>query len=119
MSRSCACFQTDLSPDHETFADLKEAAFRRLASELKPLDGLFDLLDWADNRRQVGLVTNAPTLNATHMLDLMGLTQRFAVKITREDVDRGKPDPLPYLTALDRLGIQAEEALPSRIPPRV
>lgn len=98
--------------DHETFADLKEAAFRRLASELKPLDGLLPLLDWAErNAVQVGLVTNAPTLNATHMLDLMGLTQRFSVKITRDDVDRGKPDPLPYLTALDRLGIAADEAI--------
>ena len=57
-------------------------------------------------------------LNATHMLDLMGLTQRFSVKITRDDVDRGKPDPLPYLTALDRLGIAAEKPSRSRIPHR-
>ena len=91
--------------DHETFANLKEAAFRRLASELTPLDGLLDLLDWADrNAIKIALVTNAPTLNATHMLEMMGLTDRFSVKITRDDVSRGKPDPLPYLTALKRLG---------------
>ena len=95
--------------DHEIFADLKEAAFRRLASELKPLDGLIKLLDWADqNGIRIALVTNAPALNAHHMLDVMGLTDRFAVKITREDAVRGKPDPLPYLTALERLGIGGE-----------
>jgi HAD superfamily hydrolase (TIGR01509 family) len=98
--------------EHQTFADLKEAAFRRLARELKPLDGLLHLLDWAErNAVKVALVTNAPSLNATHMLDMMGLTDCFSVKVTRDDVSRGKPDPLPYLTALDRLGIPAEQAI--------
>jgi beta-phosphoglucomutase len=98
--------------DHEAFADRKEAAFRRLASDLEPLDGLLKLLGWADSHAvKVGLVTNAPTLNAAHMLDVMNLKDRFAVKITRDDVSRGKPDPLPYLTALERLGVSAKEAI--------
>jgi len=98
--------------EHQTYADLKEAAFRRLARELEPLEGLLQLLDWADrNGVKVALVTNAPLLNATHMLDIMDLTHRFTVKVTRDDVARGKPDPLPYLTALDRLGIAAEDAI--------
>ena len=57
------------------------------------------------------LVTNAPVENAQHMLEALGLSERFAVKITIDDVARGKPDPLPYLTALERLGITADEAL--------
>lgn len=98
--------------DHVAFADEKEAAFRRLALELKPLDGLAGLLDWADERGiRTALVTNAPRLNAEHMLDVLGITERFPVQITIEQVERGKPDPLPYLTALERLGVQADEAL--------
>jgi HAD superfamily hydrolase (TIGR01509 family) len=98
--------------EHEAFADRKEAAFRRLALELEPVAGLADLLDWAEKRDiKVALVTNAPILNATHMLDVLGLTERFEVKITIDQVARGKPDPLPYLTALDRLGIGAAEAI--------
>ncbi|HZH52018.1 MAG TPA: HAD family phosphatase [Microvirga sp.] len=98
--------------EHEEFADRKEAAFRRLALDLKPLEGLVDLLDWADGHGiAIALVTNAPTLNATHMLDVLGLTERFAVKVTIEQVERGKPDPLPYLTALERLGLTADEAV--------
>ena len=98
--------------EHETYADRKEAAFRRLAQELKPLEGLVELLDWADNHGvRVALVTNAPLLNATHILDILGITDRFEVKVTIEQVERGKPDPLPYLTALERLGITAEEAV--------
>ncbi|MBB4041830.1 beta-phosphoglucomutase [Microvirga flocculans] len=98
--------------EHEAYADRKEAAFRRLAQALKPLDGLLDLLDWADARGiRIALVTNAPLLNATHILDVLGITDRFAIKITIDQVARGKPDPLPYLTALERLGIAADEAI--------
>lgn len=98
--------------EHEAYADRKEAAFRRLAIALEPLEGLPELLDWADaSGVKVALVTNAPLLNATHMLDVLGLTERFQVKITIDQVARGKPDPLPYLTALERLGLSADEAI--------
>jgi beta-phosphoglucomutase len=98
--------------EHENFAERKEAAFRRLAQDLKPLEGLVDLLDWAEQRGiRIALVTNAPILNATHMLDVLGVTERFAVKVTIEQVERGKPDPLPYLTALERLGLGPDEAI--------
>jgi beta-phosphoglucomutase len=97
---------------HETFAERKEAAFRRMALNLEPLDGLVDLLDWAEKKGiRIALVTNSPVLNATHMLDVLGLAERFEVKITIEQVERGKPDPLPYLTALERLGVAAEHAI--------
>lgn len=98
--------------EHVDFADRKEAAFRRLALDLKPLEGLAEVLDWAEERGiGIALVTNAPVLNATHMLDVLGLTERFTVKVTIEQVERGKPDPLPYLTALERLGIGPEQAV--------
>jgi HAD superfamily hydrolase (TIGR01509 family) len=97
---------------HEIYAERKEAAFRRLALELKPLEGLLELLDWAEARGiRIALVTNAPLLNASHILDVLGITDRFEVKITIDQVERGKPDPLPYLTAVERLGIRAEEAI--------
>ncbi len=98
--------------EHEKLADLKEAAFRRLALDLEPLEGLVDVLNWAEKKNiGLALVTNAPHLNATHMLDVLGLTERFQVKITIDQVARGKPDPLPYLTALERLGLAADEAI--------
>jgi HAD superfamily hydrolase (TIGR01509 family) len=97
---------------HEAYADEKEATFRRMASDLKPLEGLLELLDWAEARGiRIALVTNAPRLNADHMLEALELAGRFEVEITIEEVERGKPDPLPYLTALERLGLKAEEAV--------
>lgn len=98
--------------EHEAFADEKEAAFRRLALDLEPLAGLVEVLDWAKAQGVgIALVTNAPRLNAEHMLDVLGLTERFPVQVTIDQVERGKPDPLPYLTALERLGVSADEAI--------
>jgi HAD superfamily hydrolase (TIGR01509 family) len=97
---------------HEAYADEKEAAFRRMAQDLEPLEGLLDLLDWAEAQGiRIALVTNAPRLNADHMLEALGLAERFPVQITIDQVERGKPDPLPYLTAIERLGIRADEAV--------
>lgn len=98
--------------EHEAYADEKEAAFRRLALDLEPLPGLMELLDWAQAQGiAIALVTNAPRLNADHMLGALGLMERFPVQITIDQVERGKPDPLPYLTALERLGVSADEAI--------
>lgn len=98
--------------DHKRFGQEKEALFRELAEEIEPLAGLTSLLDWAEARSlRVGLVTNGPRPNVDHTLRALGIAQRFAVTIASEDVTRGKPDPLPYLTALDRLGIGAAEAV--------
>jgi HAD superfamily hydrolase (TIGR01509 family) len=107
----------NLLPDHspedrERFADEKEAAFRRLATELEPLAGLIELLDWADAQGLgLGIVTNAPRANLDHTLAALKIASRFQVLVCAEDVARGKPDPLPYLTALERLGVSASEAV--------
>lgn len=87
------------------FADAKEALFRSLAVEMAPLPGLGAMLDWADRigaRRAV--VTNAPRLNAEFVLDALGLKHRFDALVIGEELARSKPDPLPYASALARLG---------------
>jgi beta-phosphoglucomutase len=102
-----------LRPDEQRrLADEKESVFRSMATNLGPLPGLLRVLDWADHQGLgLGLVTNAPPENAEHMLKILEIASRFHVKIVGGDVARGKPDPLPYLTALDRLGVSADEAL--------
>jgi beta-phosphoglucomutase len=93
-------------------ADEKEALFRRMATDLAPLAGLADVLDFAESRDlRLGVVTNAPRLNLAHMLQALGLEARFAVQVSGEDVARAKPDPLPYLTAMEQLRVTADEAI--------
>lgn len=97
---------------HLAFSERKEQRFRDLSPELKPIAGLLRLLDFA---RQRGLgrvvVTNAPRANADHMLGALGLVEHFASVVVAEELERAKPDPLPYLTGLQRLGARAENAM--------
>ncbi|MDD0976797.1 HAD family hydrolase [Pseudomonas fontis] len=98
--------------EHQAFADRKEARFRELSPTLQPTPGLLRLIDYAE-RGGIGMavVTNAPRANATHMLAAMGLAGRFEHVLVAEELPRAKPDPLPYLSGLQRLGARAGHAL--------
>ncbi|MBL1178456.1 HAD family hydrolase [Pantanalinema sp. GBBB05] len=91
----------------------KEAEFRqRSTTGLQRLAGLTKLLTWANNRAlQQAVVTNAPIANAEFMLQVLGLVEQFPIVILGEELERGKPDPLPYQVALDQLGVPATAAL--------
>lgn len=98
--------------EHLAFADRKEARFRALSPTLQATAGLLELLEYAEQHRiGMAVVTNAPRANAEHMLTALGLTGRFAHVLVAEELARAKPDPLPYLTGLERLGARAGNAL--------
>jgi beta-phosphoglucomutase len=98
--------------DHAELAERKESLFRASLATLVPAAGLLDLLDWADQAAvRCGVVTNAPRPNAELMLTGLGLAARFPMLVIGEELPRGKPDPLPYRVALDRLGGVASRAV--------
>ncbi|MFD2642505.1 HAD family hydrolase [Pseudomonas japonica] len=98
--------------EHLLFAERKEARFRELSPTLQPTPGLLRLLEYAQGRRiGMAVVTNAPRANAEHMLAALGLEGRFEPVLVAEELARAKPDPLPYLTGLQRLAARAETAL--------
>lgn len=91
----------------------KEAAFRVQAeSLLVPMPGLASVLTWADSQHlQRAIVTNAPVENAQFMLRVLKLEEIFPIVILGDELPKGKPDPLPYQTALEQLGVTASEAI--------
>lgn len=101
------------SPEQcKALADRKEALFRSLSPALQPLPGLLRLLDYANTSGMgICVVTNAPRLNAQHMLGAMGLAERFEHVVVADELARPKPDPLPYLTGLQHLNAEAGQAL--------
>ena len=70
------------------------------------------LLDWAAAAGvATALVTSAPRANMELVLARLGLAERFAVVVLGDELANSKPNPLPYITALRRLGVAAEEAV--------
>jgi HAD superfamily hydrolase (TIGR01509 family) len=99
-------------PEALALIDDKEARFRALATRLEPLPGLERTLAWAAERDlALAVVTNAPRENLDFALAALALTDTFPVKVSPEEVANAKPDPEPYLLALSRLGVPADEAL--------
>jgi HAD superfamily hydrolase (TIGR01509 family) len=85
----------------------KEGYYRSLArGNLRPVPGLIPYLDLlAERGVPCALVTSADVVNVAFVLSELGLTGRFPIKVSAEDVRRGKPDPEPYLLAAARIGV--------------
>jgi len=98
--------------EREQVLDAKEAAYRARVGAMVPTVGAVALLDYARERGlPCAVVTNAPRANAEQVLTALGLSIRFQTLVIGPELARGKPDPLPYLTGLERLGAKASHAL--------
>ena len=60
---------------------------------------------------RTALVTMSAYPQARHVLQVLGLEEAFDFIATRDDVERGKPDPEIYYLALSALAVPADESL--------
>jgi HAD superfamily hydrolase (TIGR01509 family) len=78
----------------------------RFRRELPLHDGAAALLDGLHERGvPVGLVSSSYRRLVDAALEQLG-ADRFDVTVTGDEVSHGKPDPEPYLTACERLGVE-------------
>ncbi|KAI8530058.1 hypothetical protein RHMOL_Rhmol11G0025300 [Rhododendron molle] len=91
----------------------KEAMFRRLAKEeLKPIQGLYKLKKWVEDRGlKRAAVTNDPKENTELMISTLGLSDFFEAVILGDDCEHAKPFPDPYLKALDILKVSKDHTV--------
>lgn len=105
----------DLSDEkYNAMIDEKEANFRDKASreEIPMIPVSREVLAWAVSKNiLVALVTNAVRYNIQTLLPKLGLEKVFYTQVFGEELEFAKPHPLPYLTALEELGVSADEAL--------
>jgi beta-phosphoglucomutase len=117
MGQSNAAIGAAFLPDESVetrraVLDRKEALFRAALSDAAPRPGVPELLDWAARTgAPTAIVTNAPRANADGILAAIGLTGRFGTLVIGDELARAKPDPLPYRTAMERLGTTPEASI--------
>jgi beta-phosphoglucomutase len=91
------------------YADRKNAFFQRHNTAcLYP--GIPEIVRFLKTKFQVGLVSGSPLKNIQSVLPDY-LVRLFDVIIKDGDSKRGKPEPDPYLTALERLGVAPGESI--------
>ncbi|MEM1368305.1 MAG: HAD family phosphatase [Cyanobacteria bacterium P01_H01_bin.15] len=94
------------------FAWDKEATFRQRGTDLTRLAGLDSMLAWIQEQGlKAAVVTNAPKENAYFMMDALNLRNELPVLILAEEAPPGKPDPAPYLLALQQLDVNSRNAI--------
>lgn len=90
----------------------KEVDFRSRAHTLEAAPGLREFINRAKSEdMSIAVVTNAPKLNALAVIGALGLEDDFERIFLAEDAAAGKPDPAPYLMALEWIGVSASEAV--------
>jgi beta-phosphoglucomutase-like phosphatase (HAD superfamily) len=106
-------FLSHLAPaGQRRILDEKEAEYRAGLAGIEAIAGVAALLDYADQLGlKRGVVTNAPRANAEAVLAALGLETRLKTIVVGSELERSKPDPLPYLTALKLTGASAARSV--------
>lgn len=80
-----------------------EAFARSLAAGLPPVPGVADFLRKASLTLPVAVASGARAEEVASILDGLAIADRVKVRVTAGDTPRGKPDPAPFLLALQRI----------------
>ena len=72
---------------------------------------LADLIRSCKGQYYTALVTTASSKNTYELLEYFGITDIFNLILTRDNVEKSKPDPQGYLLALDHFGVKPDEAI--------
>ena len=106
-------FLSHLTPAEQAATiEAKEEDYRNSLDDVEPIAGAVALLDFADRlglKRAV--VTNAPRASAEKVLAALGFGERLPIVVIGSELPRAKPDPLPYLTGLERTGAEAARSV--------
>ena len=102
-------------PDESVIDDVcraKHAYYReRSAERLRIEDGVRDWLLAAPRELALAVVSSSHTVDVEPTLLASGLHARLDAMILGDHVQNLKPHPEPYLTALERVGRRADEAV--------
>ncbi len=101
--------------DEETIAaagNAKQAYYLEMIEQgqLRPFSSSIPLIK---ELRQHGVLLAAASssVNTRTILDKIGVLEDFAAVVTAADVERGKPDPLIFLTAAQNLGLAVADCV--------
>lgn len=104
----------DISSEQiEKYSFEKESQYRSIyESEMKPLKGLVDFLDFlVAHRYKIALGTSAPTANVDFTLDKLFLRKYFSTIVDGPQVNKGKPDPEVYLKCAMKLDLDPKDCV--------
>lgn len=89
----------------------KEQLYYELVPELKAIPAVLAHVEAQGGRIPLAIVSGSPCGSIHRTLTQLGLLSHFDVLVGSEDYKHGKPDPEPFLTAAERLGVAPKDCL--------
>jgi len=83
----------------------------RMTTDLRPMPGLFHILDAFLGRRKLAVSTGAPREFLDIAMDKLGIRARFDVLLASDGISRGKPDPEIFVKTCSLLGVPPGRAV--------
>lgn len=84
---------------------------RKLKKDLKPMPGLYSLLNAFKDRLKMAVCTSAQQEFLDMVVDQLGLRNMFEVLQSSDEMKKGKPDPEIYLSTCRKLELFPEECV--------
>src|SRR5579864_925075 len=100
------------SEELQEYGKRKDEIFRGIEHQIVPVRGVLDFINEL-NRRNIpmAVATSASEIRTFSTVERLGLGGCFEAVITASDVSAGKPDPMVYRLACERMGIPPQNAL--------
>jgi len=105
-------YKDKLNISFEEFISLREKILNNLIPEIKFTPGAKEFLYYIKEKNfKVGVVTSSSRYFTENLLNNLGLNGFFDVIVTSDDTKKPKPDPEPYLIALNKLNLLPDECI--------
>ena len=105
----------ELGYSDETISELRrernQLYGKLLETEIEFIDGVEDIMMELPSKVKMGIVTSSRKDHFEIIHKQTGLLKYFDFIVTSEDVKNTKPDPEPYLKALELSGMKKEECI--------
>jgi HAD superfamily hydrolase (TIGR01509 family) len=96
----------------DLLAESRVVFHEMLGEHLKPMPGLFELLQIIETKTlPKAVATSSPQDYLEDIFGRFDLVPRFPIRLTAESVTHGKPNPEIYLKAAELLGVRPENML--------
>src|SRR5680860_1864560 len=82
-----------------------------MSRDVKGLPGVYDLLGEVSKNLKVGLANNSMNREVEIIFDKLDFQRYFHLKLARDHIKKGKPDPEIYLKAADTFGVRPFECV--------
>jgi HAD superfamily hydrolase (TIGR01509 family) len=100
--------QLDIDMDTLIAAAVEEKRVLVAVGGLPVLPGAVEAVRRLGSRSPLAVVSGASRVEVAEAIDQLGLRAAFAFLLAAEDYGKGKPDPEPYRSAIERLGVRAD-----------